>query len=52
MFLTLLNTDDIRLKLNKYDCILIIRKKFSRIVFDCWPMIGRNFNIFPGRKNS
>jgi hypothetical protein len=39
IFLNSLNTD-IMLKLNKYDCILIIRKKFSRRVFDNWYYIG------------
>jgi hypothetical protein len=41
-----------RLKLNEYDRTLIIRKQFSRRVFDYWAAIGRNFNIFSGRTHS
>jgi hypothetical protein len=38
------------LKLNKYDCILVIRKQLLGRVFDSLPMIGRNLNISLGVK--
>jgi hypothetical protein len=50
IFLTLLNL--ILLKVNKYGCTFIIRKKFSTRILDYWSTVGHNFNVFPGRTNS